>query len=82
MFPLVVAVLTMLVFLDLLPPGQERWRWLVLVHIHVSVTYLDINNGVNLTIPQTSDYHISPRYFVLVTTLTYILLGSGTTLMY
>ena len=51
MFPLVVTVLTMLVFLDLFPPGQERCNWFVLVRIRVSVTNFDVNNGVSLTIP-------------------------------
>ena len=51
MFPLVVAVLTVLVFLDLLPPGQDYCHWLVLVRISISVTKLDVNDGFNLAIP-------------------------------
>ena len=50
-FPLVVTVITMLVFLDIFPPVQERCRWFVLVRIHVSITKFELNDGVNLTIP-------------------------------
>ena len=51
MFPLVVTVLTVLVFFDIFPPEQERCHWLVLVRIRVSVTYLDVNDSADLTIP-------------------------------
>ena len=51
MFLLVVAVLTVLVFFDIFPPGLERCHWLLLARIHVSVTKLDINDGVKFTIP-------------------------------
>ena len=50
-FPLVMAVLTVLVFLDLLSPGHECYHWFVLVRIRVRVTKLDVNDGVNLMIP-------------------------------
>ena len=33
------------------PPGQERCHWLVFLSIRVSVTKLDINDGVDLTTP-------------------------------
>ena len=53
MFLMVVAVLTVRVFIDIFSPGQEHCHWLVLVHIRViiSVTRLDINDGIDLTIP-------------------------------
>ena len=50
MFLLVVIVLTVLVFLDILPPDKERCHCVVLVRIRVSITKLDVNDGVNLTI--------------------------------
>ena len=81
MFPLVVTVLTVLVFLDLSLPGQERCHWMVLVRIRLSVTKLDVNDGVDLNIPYTLDNHPPLCVIVLVTTLTYLLLGSGTALM-
>ena len=51
MFPLFVTVLTVLVFLDLLPPDQERFHWLVLVRIRVGVTKIDFSYCIDLTIP-------------------------------
>ena len=72
MFLLVVTVLTVLVFLDLLPPGQELYHWLVLVRVHVRVSYFDVNDGVDLTIPYNLDHHVPPRVLVIVITLTYL----------
>ena len=46
-----MTVLTVLVLVDLFPPGQERCHWLLLVRIRVSVTRFDVNDGVNLMIP-------------------------------
>ena len=51
MFQLVVTVLTVLLFLDLFPPGQEFCHWFVLVRMSVSVTKFYVNDGVKLTIP-------------------------------
>ena len=51
MFPLVVVVLTVIVFLDPFLPDQELCHWLVLVRIRVSITNIDVNDGVDLTIP-------------------------------
>ena len=48
---LVITVLTVFVFLDLFPPGQERFHWFVLVCIRISVTKFGVNDGINLTIP-------------------------------
>ena len=47
MFPLVVTVLTVLVFLDIFPPGQELCHWIVIVNICVSISNLDFNDGVD-----------------------------------
>ena len=47
---LVVTVLTVLVFLDFFTPGQEWCHWIVPVRIRISITNLDSNDGVNLTI--------------------------------
>ena len=51
MLPLVMTVLTVLVFLDLFPSGQERCHWFVLLHIRVNVTKFDVNDDVDLKIP-------------------------------
>ena len=51
MFPLVVTVITVLVFLDHLPPVQERCHWFVLVRIRISVAKFYVNDGINLKIP-------------------------------
>ena len=45
-----VTVLVVLVFLDPFPPVQERCHWVVLVCIRVSVTKIDVNDGVDPTI--------------------------------
>ena len=82
MFPLVVTVLIVIVIFDRLPSDQECCHWIVLVRIHVRITKFDVNDGVDLTISQTSDHHISPCFIFLVTTLAYLLLGSGMALMY
>ena len=82
MFLLFVKFLTLLVFLDLFPPGKERCHWLILVRIRVRISKFDVNDGNELTIPYTLDHHIFPYFLVLVTALTYLLLGSGTALMY
>ena len=50
MLLLVVSVFTALVFIDIFPPGQEWCHLLVLVPIRTSITKLDINDGVKLTI--------------------------------
>ena len=50
-FPLVVEVLTVLVFLDLLPLGQDRCHWIIFVRIRIRVSKFDVNDGVDLTIP-------------------------------
>ena len=49
--PLVMTVITVLVFLDLFPSSQERCHWFILVHIYISVSKFDINDGVNFAIP-------------------------------
>ena len=50
-FPLIVAVLTVLILLDCFPPSQERCHWLVFVIIRVSVANFDANDGFSLSIP-------------------------------
>ena len=45
-----VTVLTVLVFLDLFSPGQERCHWFIFVCIHISVAKFDVNDGVDLTV--------------------------------
>ena len=51
MLPLVVTVLTVLVFLDLSPLGKESCHWIILVRIRARFTNIDVNDGVNLMIP-------------------------------
>ena len=48
---LILAVLTLLIFIDSLPPRQERRHWLILGGIHVSVVKFYVNDGVSLLIP-------------------------------
>ena len=50
-FPLVVTVLTMIVFLDSFPQIQDRCHWFTLVEIRVSVAKYDVNDGFYLSIP-------------------------------
>ena len=81
MFPLVVTVLIVLVFLVSFPLSQDRCHWLIIVGICISVTKFDVNDGLNLSIPLTSDHNVSPRLFFLVITLSDLLLSAGVALM-
>ena len=67
MFPLIVAVLTVLIFLDSFPPRQELHHWVILVGTRVSIAKFDVHDGVSLLIPLTSDNHIYPCLLVLAT---------------
>ena len=71
MFPLIVAVLNVITFIDFFPPSQERRHWLIFLGIRVSVSEFDVNNGFSLLTPLTLYHDIAPRILVLVTTLTY-----------
>ena len=51
MFPLIVAVITVLILIDFLPLIQERRDWLKYAGIRVSVVKFDIDNGVILSVP-------------------------------
>ena len=51
MFPLIVAVLTVLIFLDSFQPIQDCLHWLIFVGIRVSVNRFDVNDGTSLSIP-------------------------------
>ena len=49
-FPLIVTVLTMLVFLDSLPSIQEHCHWIILVGIRTRISKFDIDYGFILLI--------------------------------
>ena len=51
MFLLLVAVLTVLILILLLPTIQELIHWLMLVGIRVSVSKFDVDDGVSLAFP-------------------------------
>ena len=51
MFPFIVIVLTVLIFLDSFPPSQELRHWLVFIGIRVGITKVDVNYGISLSIP-------------------------------
>ena len=55
MFPLIVAVLTVLTLLFLFPTSQELIHWLVLVRIRVSISKSDVDDGVSLAFPRALD---------------------------
>ena len=71
---LVATVLTIILLFDSFPLGQERCHWFILILIRVRVTNFDINDGFKWAIPQTLDHQGPPHLFVLVTSLTYLLL--------
>ena len=50
MFPLIMAVITMLTLLDFHPPIQERRHWLKYIGIRISVANFDVNYGFSLSI--------------------------------
>ena len=50
-FPLIVAVLTVIIIIDFLPPIQERRHLLKSVGIRISVAKFEINDGVSLSVP-------------------------------
>ena len=50
MFPFLVAVLTVIIFILLLPTIQELIHWSVLVGVHVRVSRYDVNYGVSLSL--------------------------------
>ena len=49
--PLIITVLTVLVFLESYPPRQERCHCCILLGIYVSVAKFDANYGFDLFIP-------------------------------
>ena len=51
MFPLIGAVLTVLMFIDILPPSQERSHWILFVGIRVSTAKFDADDGFSLYFP-------------------------------
>ena len=50
MIPLIVAVNTVLILLDFIPPRQKRRHWITSVGIRVSVTEFYINDGFSMSI--------------------------------
>ena len=51
MFPFIVAVHTVLILLDFLPPIQEHYRWIKYVGIYASVTGFDVDDDIRLLVP-------------------------------
>ena len=51
MFPFIVAVLTIIILLLLLPKSQELIHWLIPVSIHVSISEFGVYYVVSLAIP-------------------------------
>ena len=51
MFPVIVSVLTVLILIGLIPPGQERRHWLKSVGIDISIAKFYVNDGVSLLVP-------------------------------
>ena len=51
MFPLIVAVITVLILLDFLSPSQDLRHWLKYVGIRIIVTKFGVNDGFSLLIP-------------------------------
>ena len=50
MFPLIMAVLTVLIFVDSFPLIQERRHWLIFVGIRVRIAKFYVNDFVSLLI--------------------------------
>ena len=50
-FPLIVTVTTMLIFIDSFPPSQESRHWLIFVGIRTIVAKFDVNDCIHLSIP-------------------------------
>ena len=76
-----MAVITVIIIFDCFPLIQERRYWIIFVGTCISVTKFDVNDGLNLSIPLTSDHNVSPRLFFLVITLSDLLLSAGVALM-
>ena len=72
MFPLIVAVLTMLILILLLPTVHEIIHWLVLVGVRVRVSKYNVNYGVSMDLPHAPNYN-STSYLQSTSTLTQIL---------
>ena len=51
LFPLLVALLTVLIILYFIPPRQERYHWIKPVGIRVSVAEFDVNYFIGLSVP-------------------------------
>ena len=51
MFPLIVSVIIVLIFILLLPTSQELIHWFVLVGIRIFISKSDVNYGISLDLP-------------------------------
>ena len=51
MFPFLLAVLTILILILILPTSQDVIHWLKPVGIHTIVVDFDVNHGVSLLFP-------------------------------
>ena len=70
-FPLLAAVLTMIIIIYFIVPIQERYHCLKPLGIHISIAEFDENYGVGLSIPQASDEDVTPC-LQTITPLTYL----------
>ena len=50
MIPFIVAVLTVIILLEFIPPNHLRRHWLRYVGICISVADFDVDDGVNLSV--------------------------------
>ena len=51
MLPLSVAVLTVLILIDFLPPIQERCHVLKYVGIHIRVNEFNVDDDISMSVP-------------------------------
>ena len=68
-----MAVLTVLILLLLIPTRQELIHWLILVGIRVSIYKSDVDDGISLDLPSSSDDNVT-SFIQATSPLTYILL--------
>ena len=60
MFPLVVAVITMLIIVDFLVLILESQHCLKSVGIRVIVTKFDVNDDVSMSVSQALNHYVTP----------------------
>ena len=71
MFPLIVSVLTVFIFLEFIPPSKEHCHWLKYLGFRVIVADFDVYGGVSMSVSLSLDEYVTPC-IQYITSLTYI----------